>query len=139
MRTLRERLGLVDSPPAAAREDVGQREVVAEPRIHLDVVRPPQRGDRPVSARDRADPGLRRANEQLVAPVDPFLVPALVGLEHDFSADVRDLVVGEVADEAPERIGRPGRVRVRKGDDLAARPTHGQVLRRHLAAAGAAQ
>ena len=57
------------------------------------------------------------------------------GLEVEPSADVRDVRVGEGADELPERVGRPGAVRVGEGDDVALRLADGAVLRGHLAAA----
>ena len=104
-------------------------------RVDLDVVRPAHGVDRAVPARDRAEPRLGLALRQLVAPVDALLVRAVGSLEHEPPADVGDVRVGEVGDELPQRVGRPGRVRVGEGEDLAARLAHGPVLGGDLAAA----
>ena len=136
-RRLLERLRrrLVDRAPAGLHHPVREREVVPPLRVDLDVVRAPHGVDRAVAAGDRAEPRLRLALHHLVAPVDALLVRAVRGLEHEPAADVGDVRVGEVRDELAQRVGRPGRVRVREGDDLAAGLAHGPVLRRHLAAA----
>ena len=104
-------------------------------RVDLDVVRAAHRVDRAVAARDRAEPRLGLALRQLVAPVDALAVGAVGRLEHEPPAHVRDLRVGEVGDELPQRVGSPRRVRVGEGDDLARRLAHGAVLSRDLAAA----
>ena len=75
------------------------------------------------------------ALRQLVAPVDAFAVRAVGRLEHEAAADVGDLGVGEVGDELAERVGRPGRVRVGEGEDLAGRLADGPVLGGDLAPA----
>src|SRR4051794_36310107 len=46
----RDRVRLVDRAPATLDEQVGEREVVAEPRVDFDVVAPPQGVDRPEAA-----------------------------------------------------------------------------------------
>ena len=104
-------------------------------RIDLDVVRPAHGVDRAVAAGDRAEPRLRLALHELVAPVEALLVRAVGRLQHEPAADVRDLGIREVGDQVSQRVGRPGRVCVREGDDLAARLAHGPVLGGHLAAA----
>ena len=132
----RARRRLVDRAPPRLHHPVGKREVVAPLRVDLDVVGPAHRVDRAVPARDRAEPRLRLALGQLVAPVEALLVRAVGRLEHEPAADVCDVRVGEVRDELPERVGSPGRVRVGEGDDLAARLAHGPVLGGDLAPAG---
>ena len=136
-RRLLERLRqrLVDRAAPRLHHPVGEREVVAPLRVDLDVVRPAHGVDRAVAAGDRAEPRLGLALRQLVAPVEALAVRAVGRLEHEPSADVGDVGVGEVGDELPERIGRPGRVRVGEGDDLAAGLAHGPVLGGDLAAA----
>ena len=117
----------------------GSDEVVAEPRVDLDVVGAAHGVDRTVPARDRAERRLLLAEPRLQAPVDPFPVRALRVGQHETPADVGDGRVGEAADEPPERVGRPGRVRVREGDDLALGLAHRPVLGGDLPAAGAAE
>ena len=51
------------------------------------------------------------------------------------AADVGDVRVGERGGELAQRVGRPGRVRVRERDHVAVRLAHGAVLRGDLAAA----
>jgi hypothetical protein len=130
-----ERLRLVDRPPATLHHEVGKREVVAEARIDLGVVRPAQRIDGAVAGRDRAEPRLSLARHELVAPVDALLVRAVGRLEPQAAADVRDSRIREVADELPQRIRRPGRVRVGEGDHLRLRRPDRRVLGSDLAAA----
>src|SRR5579862_6740988 len=127
-------LGLVHRAHPTLRHEVRERKVVAEARVDLDVVRAPQRVDRAVAPGDRAEPRLRCAREELVPPVHALLIPAVDGLELEPPADVRDLRVCEVADELPQRVRRPGRIRVGKGDDLRVGCTHGRILRCDLAA-----
>ena len=131
----RPRRRLVDRAAARLHHPVGEREVVAPPRVDLDVVGAPHRVDRAVAARDRAEPRLRLALHHLVTPVEALAVGAVGRLEHELAADVRDLRVGEVRDELSKRIRRPGCVRVGERDDLARGLAHGSVLRRHLAPA----
>ena len=130
-----ERRRLVDGPPPALHHEVREREVVPEAGIDLGVVGAAQRVDRAVAGRDRAEPRLSVPRHELVAPVDAFLVRAVRGLEPEAPADVRDVRVGEVADELAQRVGRPRRVRVGEGDDVGVGRAHRGVLRRDLAAA----
>ncbi len=135
----RDRLGVVDRAPAALHHHVRQGEVVAEPRVDLDVVGPAHGVDRPVPAGDRAERRLLLAQPGLEPPVDAFaVVPGGVGQDEP-PADVRDVRIGEGADEQAERVRRPHRVRVAERDDLGGALAHRPVLRRHLAAARAAQ
>ena len=131
------RLRLVDGALALLHHPVREREVVAPARVDLDVVGALERVDRAVAAGDRAEPRLGVAQLHLVAPVGALTVRAGGVLEPQLAADVGDLRVGEVRDELPERVGRPGRVAVGEGDDVGGRLPHGPVLRRDLAAARA--
>ena len=131
----RVRRRLVDGAPPALHHQVRQRQVVPEARVDLDVVAAAHGVDRAVAARDRAEPRLGAAHAHLVAPVEAFAVRA-VGLQDlQLAADVRDVGIGEDADELPQRVGRPRRVRIREGHDLAVGLADGPVLRGHLAAA----
>ena len=132
-------VGVVDRAPAALHHHVRQGEVVAEARVDLDVVGPAHGVDRPVPAGDRAERRLLLAQPGLEAPVDAFaVVPGGVGQDEP-PADVRDVRIGEGADEQAERVRRPHRVRVAERDDLGGALAHRPVLGRHLAAARAAQ
>jgi hypothetical protein len=131
----RERLRLVDGSPATLHHQVREREVVAEARVDVHVVLASQRVDRAVPARHGVQARLRLPEPELVPPVGAFAVRAVRALEPQPAADVGDLGIGEVADEPAQRVGRPGAVRVREGDDLAPGLRHGVVLRRHLPAA----
>ena len=64
-----ERVGRVDGPAPTLHHHVRKREVVAEPRVDLDVVGAPHGVDRAVAAGHRSEPGLLLAQPQLVAPV----------------------------------------------------------------------
>src|SRR5215210_2339555 len=55
------------------------------------------------------------------------------------AADVRDVEIGEVANELGESVWFPLRVRVRERDDVGVGSTNRQVLRGDLAAARAPQ
>src|SRR5205807_5812419 len=89
----RDRLRLVDRAAAALRHQVREAEVVAEPRLVLDVVRAAHGVDRAVSAGDRAERGLAPAHPELEAPVDPFAVRPARALEAQPPAGVRDIRV----------------------------------------------
>ena len=91
----RDRLRVVDRTPAPLHHHVRQRQVVAEPRIDLDVVRAPHRVDRAVAAGDRAERRLLRAQPGLEAPVDALAVGAGRVGQHEPAADVGDVGVGE--------------------------------------------
>ena len=132
---VRVRLGLVHGAAAALHHPVREREVVAEARVDLEIVLAAHRVDRAVAAGDGVDARLVGAQRQLEAPVQALLVAAVAGLEVEPPADVRDVRVGEGADELPQRVGRPRAVRVGEGDDVALRLAHGAVLCGHLAAA----
>ena len=106
---------------------------MAEARIDLDVVGAADCVDRAVAAGDGVEPRLVRAQRELVAPVDAFLVPAVVGLDVESAADIRDVGIGEVAHELAQRIGLPRAVRVGERDDVAVGLANGAVLRRNLA------
>ncbi len=129
----RDRFGLVDRALAALDHRVRQAEVLAE--AVRDVVRASHGVDRAVAAGDRAERGLARPEPQLVAPVDAFPVRSVRALEAELAADVGDVLVGEVADELAQRVGRPRRVRVGEGDDVARALGHRTVQRGELAAA----
>ena len=135
----RDGVRLVDRPPARLDHPVREREIVAPARIDLDVVSAPERVDRSVPAGDRAEPRLLLAQPELVAPVEPLAVRARCILETKASADIGDVGIGEVGDEPAERVGRPGRVRVRERDDLGRRLANRAILRRDLAAAWAVE
>ena len=124
---------------AVLHHPVRQREVVPPARVDLDVVAAPERVDRAVPARDRAQPRLTLAEPELVAPVEALaVVPLRVG-EPERAARVGDLRVGERRDQVPQRIRRPRRVRVGERDNVARRLAHGPVLRRDLAPARAVE
>ena len=135
----RERGGLVDGPLAGLHHPVREGEVVAPLRVDLDVALATQRVDRAVPARDRAEPRLLLPQPELVAPVQPLAVRPGGVLQAQAAADVGDLGVGEAGDELPERVGRPARVRVGEGDDLALGLAHGAILGGDLAAARAVE
>ena len=110
----RVRRRLVDRAAPLLHHPIGEREVVAPARVDLDVVGALDGVDRAVAAGDRAEPRLGVAQPHLVAPVDALPVRAGRVLEPQLAADVGDVGIGEVRDEAPERVGRPGRVRSRR-------------------------
>ena len=105
---------------APLHHQVRQRQVVAEPRVDLDVVRRGARVDRAVAARDRAEPRLGLAQHHLVAPVDPFLVRA-VGRRRAAAGRrrMRPRDRRTARTSCAQRVGRPRRVRVGERDDLA--------------------
>src|SRR6266536_3739750 len=135
---VRERVRLVDRAAAALHHQVREGEVVPEARVDVDVVLAADRVDGAVAAGDRAEVGLVLTEPDLEPPVDALAVRSVWLLEHDLAADVRNLRVGEAADQLAERVRRPGRVRVGEDEDLAARLWDGVVLSRDLPAAGAA-
>ena len=134
----REGLRVVDGASPALHHHVRQREVVAEPRIDLDVVRAPHGVHRAVPAGDRAQVGLLGAQPGLEAPVDTLAVRPVGVRQHEPAADVGDRRIGERPHELRERVGRPGRVRVGEREHVAGGLAHRAILRRDLAAARAA-
>src|SRR5262245_10619149 len=124
-----------DGTAALLREEIGEDDVVTESRIELEVVGASDRVDRPDSAGDRTDPRLVPPQPALESRVEPLPVRALGLLVEMPAADVRDGRVGEVAHELAQRIRPPVRVRIREGEDLAGRRTHGAVLGSRLPAA----
>ena len=83
-----------------------------EARVELHVVAAAHGVDRTDTGRDRAELRLGRPQSALEPGVDAFAVRALAALVGVGAADVRDLRVGEAADEQSEGVGRPERVRV---------------------------
>ena len=128
------RVGREDGPAATLHHQVRKRQVVPEPRVDLDVVAPAQRVDGAEAARGRVDLRLTRSQPGLEAPVEALLVVTGRIAQVEPAEGVRDIGIGEVADQHPQRIRRPGRVRVGEGDDLGVGLAHGAVLRGHLAA-----
>ena len=111
---------------------------MTEARVDLDVVGPAHRIDGAVATGDRAERGLLRAQPRLEAPVDALAVRAgRVGQDQP-AADVRDLGVGERANQLGERVRRPRRIGVGERQDLAVRLANRPVLRGDLAGARAA-
>ena len=130
----RDRLGLVDGALAALDHRVGQAEVLAEAMRH--VVRAPHGEDRAVAARDRAERATRsRAATARSASRSPSRFVPSARSRRELAADVRDVLVGEVADELAQRVRRPLRVRVGERDDVARALADGVVQRGELAAA----
>ena len=82
-----------------------------------------------------ASVGLALPHPELVAPVERLAARPVGPLELEPAADVADVGIGEAADELPERIGSPGRVRVRERHHLARQVGDDCVLRGRLALA----
>ena len=135
----RDRRRLVDGAPAHLLHEVREAEVVAEPRVVLDVRVPRHRVDRAVPGGDRARGRLLLAHPHLVAPVDPFHVRAVGALEPQLPADVADLGVGQVPGECAQGIGPPLAVRVGEREDLARGLADRAMLRSDLPLARALQ
>ncbi len=112
------RLGLVDGAVASLNHQVREGQIVAEAGIDLDVLRAAHSVDRSVAAGDRVEARLVCAQRELVTPVDALLVRAVAVRDVQSAADVRDVGIGEVADEHAQRRGLPGAVRVGECDDL---------------------
>ena len=133
-------LGLVHRAAAALHEAEGEAEVVADVGVvPAEVVRAAHAVDRAVAGRDRPDRGLALALPELVAPVHALLVRAVDRLQPELPAHVADLRVAEAADELPQRVGLPARVRVGERDHLGIGLGHGAVLRGRLPGALHAQ
>src|SRR5439155_25670416 len=112
-------------------------EVGPEPCLDVDPVRAAHGEDGPVAGRDRAEGGFLCAQPELEAPVGAFPVRPVRRLVRGAAGDVADVLVGEAADELPQSVAPPHRIRVREADDPAARLTDTAVLRGNLAAARA--
>ena len=132
----RDRVRVVDRPPAPLHHRVREAEVVAEAGVAVHVVGAPHRVDGAVPARDPGQSRLVFPQPHLVAPVHALPARAAGIREPEPAADVGDIRIGEAADERAEGVGLPEGVGVREGDDLALRPGHRGVLRGHLALPG---
>ena len=130
---------LVDRPPPRLDHAIREGEIVAPARVDLDVVTAVQRVDRAVAPGDRAERRLGLAQPHLVAPVQPLPVVALRRLESQLPADVGDIGIGQVRDEPAQRVGRPARIRIGEGDDIALGRANGSILGGHLASPRAVQ
>ena len=109
-------------------------------RLQLLVERSADRVDGAVGGGLRVDGALVGAHPHLVAPVDPLLVRAVVGVDQlHLAGDHAHLGVGVRPDDAAHRVGVPDGVGVAHADDLAGRLPGRPVERRHLAAARADQ
>ena len=116
-------------------EEIRENDVVPEPGIELQIVGAAYRIDRPDPSSDRPDPRLIAPQPAFEARIEPFSVGALGLLVEMPAADVRNVRVGEIADEHAQRVGPPVRVRIRECEDIAARGSDGVILRRGLAPA----
>src|SRR5204863_7426810 len=93
-----ERGRLVDGSPTALREFVGEREIVPEARVDVEVVASPHGVEGAVSAGDRSKPGFLCAQPELVPPVGSFSVRSVRLSQAELPAYVGNVGVGEAGD-----------------------------------------